>query len=320
MAQQSRTDSTQAFRITDAETSDVAFMRQTSRFRNWVTADGFSGLAPEFGRYHLYVARACPWAHRTIIGRKLMGLEDAISISFVDPIRDERGWAFTQAGRYEDQVNDFHLLSEAYLASAPDFDQRVTVPVLWDKLTGKIVNNESADILRMLSTVFATLAKHPVELYPRALATEIDALNEQIYDPVNNGVYRAGFATSQAAYDQAVTELFQMLQILDERLASTRFLFGPTPLETDIRLFTTLIRFDAVYNIHFKCSLHKLAEYRHLWPYVRDIYQWQGISETVSFDEIRAHYYRTHTAINPHGIVAVMPGLDFNAPPGREGL
>jgi glutathionyl-hydroquinone reductase len=313
-------DSTKPFSLGGDEHRDGAFVRQTSRFRNWVTADGSSGFAPEAGRYHLYVARACPWAHRTIIARTLMGLEHAISISFVDPIRDERGWAFTEPGRYEDPINGFSFLAEAYHRVDPDFADRVTVPVLWDKQQGTIVNNESEDILRMLSTVFAPLAEHPVVLYPEARAAEIDALSERIYDNVNNGVYAAGFSTRQHVYERAVDGVFSVLDELDARLVNHRFLFGPEPLETDWRLFTTLVRFDAVYQIHFKCSRRKIAEYDQLWPYLRDLYQWPGVRETVSFDEIRAHYYRTHESINPNGIVAVMPALDFDEPPGRERL
>jgi putative glutathione S-transferase len=311
-------EASQPFALRTSEKSDGAFVRQQSRFRNWVTVDGSSGFGVEAGRYHLYVARACPWAHRTIIGRRLMGLEQAISISFVDPIRDERGWVFSEPGRYEDPVNGFRFLAEAYHAADPSFADRVTVPVLWDKRDGTIVNNESADILRMLSTVFAPLAEHPVVLYPEEHAAAVDALNDRIYEPVNNGVYRAGFSTRQHVYEQAVAELFAVLDELDDRLGARRFLFGPEPLETDWRLFTTLIRFDAVYQIHFKCSLRKIAEYRNLWPYLRDLYQLPGIRDTVSFDEIRAHYYETHGAINPTGIVAAMPALDFDAPPERE--
>jgi putative glutathione S-transferase len=308
----------QPFAIRSSEHRGGAFVRQHSRFRNWVTADGSSGFAAEAGRYHLYVARACPWAHRTIIGRCLMGLERAITISFVDPLRDERGWRFSEPGRYEDPVNNFRFLAEAYRAADPGFADRVTVPVLWDKQTSTIVNNESADILRMLSTAFAPLAAHPVVLYPDGQADAIDVLNEHIYERVNNGVYKAGFSTRQDVYEQAVTELFGALDELEARLDTCRFLFGPQPVETDWRLFTTLIRFDAVYQIHFKCSLRKLAEYPNLWPYLRDLYQWPGVRDTVSFDEIRAHYYRTHDSINPAGLVAVMPALDFNAPAGRE--
>ena len=314
------TDPRHAFGISAPETREGAFVRQESRFRRWVTADGSSGFPAEDGRYHLYVARACPWAHRTIIGRRLMGLEEVISISFVDPIRDARGWAFTGGYEYEDPVNSFRFLSEAYQLTEPGFQDRVTVPVLWDRQTGTIVNNESSEILRMLSTVFAPLATHPVELYPAALASEIDELSARIYDTVNNGVYKAGFSSRQRTYERAVLELFATLDELDLRLAGSRFLFGSEPVETDWRLFTTLVRFDAVYQIHFKCSIRKIAEYTNLWPYVRDLYQSPGIAETVSFSEIRDHYYRTHAAINPNGIVAVMPALDFGAPHDRDGI
>ena len=299
--------------------TDGSFQRQVSQFLRWVSADGDSQFPLQAGRYHLYVARACPWAHRTIIARRLMGLEEAIGISFVDPIRDERGWAFT-GGDYVDDVNGFEYLSEAYLATDPSYAARVTVPVLWDKQTGVIVSNESADILRMLHTVFAPLAEHAVELRPEALADEIDALNDRIYDNVNNAVYKAGFSSSQTIYEYEVAGLFSTLDDLDERLTDRRFLFGPEPLETDWRLFTTLVRFDAVYQIHFKCSLRKLIEYEHVWPYARDLYQWPGVADTVDFDEIRRHYYLTHPMINPSGLVAVRPAASFDAPPGRESL
>ncbi|MEA2146056.1 MAG: glutathionyl-hydroquinone reductase [Solirubrobacteraceae bacterium] len=302
----------------DAESGDDgSFRRQTSRFRQWVTADGSTPFAPEAGRYHLYVARACPWAHRTIIGRMLMGLQEAISISFVDPIRDARGWQFS-GGRYTDAVNGFAFLSEAYEATEPGFDARVSVPVLWDRQRGEIVNNESADILRMLGTVFAGLAEHPAALCPEDRREAIDALNRHIYETVNDAVYKAGFSRRQAVYEGEVATLFSSLDELDRRLADTRFLFGEAPVETDWRLFTTLVRFDAVYTVHFKCSLRKLIEYEHLWPYARDLYQWPGVAETVDFDEIRAHYYRTHPMINPSGLVAVMPAAtDFTLAHGR---
>jgi glutathionyl-hydroquinone reductase len=308
-----------AFTLGTEAGDDGAFHRQESQFRNWVTADGSSGFPAVADRYHLYVCRACPWAHRTIIGRRLMGLEDVISISFVDPIRDARGWAFTGEG-YEDPLHGWAFLSEAYFASDPGYVDRVSVPVLWDREQSVIVNNESADILRMLSTAFAPLAEHPVELYPEARAAEIDALNERIYNFLNNAVYMAGFGMRQHVYEHAVAKVFGMLDELDERLASTRFLFGPSPVETDWRTFTTLVRFDAVYQIHFKCSLRKVAEYQHLWPYLRDLYQWPGVAETVDFDEIRAHYYRTHPMLNPTGLVAMMPALDFSEPPGRDAV
>jgi glutathionyl-hydroquinone reductase len=298
---------------------DGSFRRQDSSFRNWVSDDGDAEFPLEGRRYHLYVSRACPWAHRTLIGRRLMGLEHAIGVSFVDPIRDERGWAFT-GGDHVDQVNQFEFLREAYVASDPSYDLHVTVPVMWDKQAGAIVNNESADILRMVSTVFTPLAEHPFDLYPHPLREEIDELNAHIYENVNDAVYRAGFARRQEIYEREVQTLFATLDQLNGRLSTSRFLFGPQPVETDIRLFTTLVRFDAVYQIHFKCSLRKLIEYEHLWPYTRDLYQWPGIRETVDFDEIRAHYYCTHPMINPSGIVAAMPLASFEAPHGREAL
>ncbi|HEY3774707.1 MAG TPA: glutathione S-transferase C-terminal domain-containing protein [Solirubrobacteraceae bacterium] len=295
---------------------DGSFRRQESRFRQFVSSEDSARFPVQAGRYHLYVCRACPWAHRTLIGRALMGLEDVIGVSYVDPIRDERGWEFT-GGDYVDPINGFHLLAEAYSASDAAFEGRVSVPVLWDTESGTIVNNESADILRMQETVFAPLARHPVDLYPEDLREQIDALGEVIYDNVNNAVYKTGFAGRQEVYDREVQSLFQALDQLDLRLADRRFLFGDTPVETDWRLFTTLVRFDAVYQIHFKCSVRKLVEYEFLWPYARDLYQWPGIAETVSFDEIRAHYYRTHPQINPSGIVAALPSASFEQAHGR---
>jgi glutathionyl-hydroquinone reductase len=276
-------------------TDDGAFHRPDSAFRQLLEAGG----TPEPGRYHLYVCRACPWAHRTLIGRRLMGLERAISVSYVDPIRDERGWAFT-GGLYEDPVNGFSFLSEAYEATDSGYEGRVSVPVLWDRQEGHIANNESSEILRMLETDFRPLADHPVDLYPEALAADIDALNERIYDPLNNGVYRAGFARSQSAYEAAVDDVFDTLDELEGRLGAARFLFaGGRPVESDIRLFTTLIRFDAVYAVHFKCSRQKIVEYPNLWGWLADMYRWPGVAETVSLSEIRRHYYGTHPEINP---------------------
>jgi putative glutathione S-transferase len=311
--------SSSTFSLGRESADDGSFRRQESQFRRWVSADAGARFPLVAGRYHLYVARACPWAHRTIIARRLMGLEAAIGISFVDPIRDERGWAFT-GDRYVDTVNGFAFLSEAYTATDPGYQARVTVPVLWDKESGVIVSNESADILRMLGTVFAPLAEHPVDLYPEPLRSEIGALNDRIYENVNNAVYKAGFSRRQAVYEHEVHALFATLDKLDERLAQRRFLFGPVPVETDWRLFTTLVRFDAVYQIHFKCSLRKLIEYEQLWPYTRDLYQVPGVADTVDFDEIRRHYYLTHPMINPSGLVAVLPAASFDAPPGRESL
>jgi putative glutathione S-transferase len=313
------TSTSSAFTLGREGADDGSFRRQESQFRRWVSDDPGAEFPLQAGRYHLYVARACPWAHRTIIARRLMGLEDAIGLSFVDPIRDDRGWAFS-GGEYVDPVNDFQYLSAAYLASDPLYEARVTVPVLWDRRSGVIVSNESADILRMLGTVFSPLGSHPVDLYPEPLRDEIDALSDRIYDNVNNAVYKAGFSRRQEIYEREVAALFATLGELDERLAGRRFLFGAEPLETDWRLFTTLVRFDAVYQVHFKCSLRKLIEYEHLWPYTRDLYQWPGVAETVSFDEIRRHYYLTHPMINPSGLVAVRPADDFDEPAGRESL
>ncbi|MEA2168932.1 MAG: glutathionyl-hydroquinone reductase [Solirubrobacteraceae bacterium] len=289
---------------------DGAFRRQDSKFRDWPDAI-------VAGRYHLYVSYACPWAHRTIIARELMGLQDAIGMSVVDPYRDDDpGWAFT-GGEYTDPVNGFATLRQAYLATEPDFDMRVSVPVLWDTEEGRIVNNESADILRMFSTVFEPLADSPVKLAPEHLIEDIDELNARIYDEVNNAVYKAGFTTRQEIYEREVRGIFALLDELDERLEHRRFLFGDAPLETDWRLFTTLVRFDAVYAIHFKCSLKRIVDYANLWPYLRDLYQWPGVAETVRFDEFRRHYYGTHPSINPNGLLALRPDEDFDAPHGR---
>ena len=284
-----------------AESTGGEFKRQESRFRDMV--------ALEPGRYHLYVSYACPWAHRAIIARRLLGLEDALPMSVVDPVRDERGWAFT-GGEYVDRANGFGFLGDAYAASDPDYDGRFSVPVLWDLERSRIVNNESGDILRILAGD---------RWYPEAQREEIDALNQQIYDTVNNAVYKAGFASEQEVYEREVHGIFRTLDELDARLADRRFLLADEPIETDWRLFTTLLRFDAVYFVHFKCSVRRLVEYPNLWPYARDLYQRPGIAETVRFDEIRAHYYRTHPMINPSGLVAVMPAADWSEPHGRDG-
>jgi len=298
------------------------FARQSSEFRDWVTADGSSGYAAESGRYHLYVSLACPWAHRTVIVRELKGLQDAIGMSIVDPIRDEHGWAFTGAsGTTADEVNGWSHLSEGYLASDPDFDARVTVPVLWDTQTRRIVNNESADIIVMLNEAFDAFASDPdLDLHPAALRPEIDELNATIYDNVNNGVYRAGFASSQEAYEEAVVALFDTLDELDERLATRRYLAGERQTLADWRLFTTLLRFDSVYVGHFKCNLRRIADYPSLSGYLRDLYATPGVAGTVDIDQIKRHYYMTHGGINPTGVVPLGPLLDLDAPHGREEL
>jgi glutathionyl-hydroquinone reductase len=297
------------------------FVRQEDQFRHWVTSDGSSGYPAEAGRYHLYVSLACPWAHRTILVRKLKKLEESISMTVVDPIRDERGWAFRPGpGHSEDPVNGFHFLSEAYQASDPDYDARVTVPVLWDKKTGRIVSNADDDIMRMLNREFDAFADKKLDLYPEALREEIDQLNDRIYARVNNGVYEAGFASTQKAYERSVWNLFQTLDELDELLGKKRYLTGNTLTEADWRLFPTLIRFDPVYYFHFKCNLRPLREYPHLNGYVKELYQWDGVAQTVDFDHIKRHYFVTHTELNPTGIVPIGPEMDLESPHHREGI
>lgn len=298
------------------------FQRQTSVFRDWVTADGSGGYPAEAGRYHLYVSLACPWASRAVLVRKLKGLEDAIGMTIVDPVRDERGWAFREGTvdppGQADPLHGWSYLSEAYVASDPAFDGRVTVPVLWDTKTGRIVNNESSEVIRMLNSAFDAVAKHPdLDLYPESLRPEIDALNERIYETVNNGVYRAGFAVSQGAYEDAVTTLFGSLDWLEQLLSTKRFLTGDQITEADWRLFMTLVRFDPVYVGHFKCNLRRIVDYPNLWGYTRELYQQPGVRDTVSFDHIKTHYYATHPTINPTGIVPVGPIIDWDEPHGR---
>ncbi len=298
-----------------------AFVRSASTFRDWVTADGSSDYLAEAGRYHLYVSLACPWAHRTVIVRRLKQLTGVVSLSVVDPIRDERGWAFTGAPRTDlDAVNGFHFLAEAYTATEPFHRGRVTVPVLWDKQTDRIVNNESADVIRMLDTAFDAFTEVRLDLRPAELATEIDAVNARVYDCLNNGVYRAGFGRTQAAYDAAVHDVFETLDWLDERLSDRRYLVGSHPTEADWRLFTTLVRFDPVYVTHFRCDRRRIVDYPALSGYLRDLYAVPGVAETVDFDQIRRHYYLTHRELNPRGIVPIGPDADLSAPHGREAL
>jgi putative glutathione S-transferase len=306
-----------------AETSaDGAFVRQTYRFRERITADGSSGVRAEPGRYHLYVSLACPWAHRAIIVRRLLGLEEVVSMSVVDPIRDEKGWAFREGeGHGADPVCGFAYLSESYLRSDPAFTGRVTVPAIWDRVTERIVTNNYPDITIDLETQFTAFHRPGApELYPAHLRTEIDAVNEVVYEDVNNGVYRVGFATSQARYESAVTTLFARLDWLEERLATRRYLVAGQLTEADIRLFTTLVRFDAVYVGHFKCNIRRLVDYPNLWGYARDLYQHPGFGETVNFDHIKRHYYMTHDQLNPTRIVPVGPLVDWSAPHDRARL
>jgi putative glutathione S-transferase len=284
------------------------FVRQGSRFRGRVLE------RPEPGRYHLYVSLACPWASRAVIVRRLKHLEDALPMTVVDPVRDERGWRFLADA--PDPVRGFRFLSEAYELTEPGFDDRVTVPVLFDTVEGRIVNNESADIVRMLNA----WSDDGPDLVPEALREEIDAVNERVYDNLNNGVYRAGFATTQEAYEKAFDAVFDTLDWLEARLATGRYLLGGQITEADWRLFVTLVRFDAVYVGHFKCNLRRIADYPNLSGYLRELYQRDGIAETVDFDHIKRHYYGTHPQINPTGIVPKGPELDLLAPHGRDAL
>ncbi|WP_447968571.1 glutathione S-transferase family protein [Nitrospira sp. M1] len=305
----------------DEQNEEGAFTRQDDQFRSWVTEDGSSGFPAESGRYHLYVSLACPWAHRTIIGRRLKGLESVIGMTVVDPIRDDRGWAFREGPGYSlDPINGFQYLSEAYRATIPSYGSRVTVPVLWDSQSGKIVNNSEDDILRMFNQAFHQAAGDTPDLYPEAIRVDIDSLNTRIYDRVNNGVYKAGFATTQRAYENAVSQLFETLDQLEVRLSSQRYLFGSQIVEPDWRLFVTLVRFDAVYHGHFKCNLRRIIDYPHLFGYLKDLYQQEGIAETVNFDHIKRHYYITHDDINPTGIVPLGPEQDLTVPHGRGAL
>lgn len=302
------------------KTSDSGeWVRETASLREWVTADGSSGFDAEPGRYHLYVCAACPWAHRAIIVRRLKGLGEAVSMSLVDPYRDEEGWAFRERnGGQADPVNGFSLLSEAYAATDASYDGRFNVPVLWDRETNRIVNNESADIIVMLNSAWDDFAENPeLDLYPAELRDEMDALNQGVYERVNNGVYRAGFAGSQDAYEAAVGPLFDELDSLERRLADRRFLFGDSYTLADWRLLTTLVRFDAVYYVHFKCNVWRIVDYPNLWDYTRDLLSAPGIRATLDIDQIKLHYYTTHPQINPTRFVPVGPTLDWDAPQDR---
>jgi len=305
----------------DTESTGGRFERQASQFRGRVSADGSSGFPVAAGRYHLYVSYACPWAHRTLIARSLLGLEGAIDVSVVNPVMLEHGWTFAAAdGVTPDPVGGARFLYEVYLRADPGYSGRVTVPVVWDLERGTIVNNESADILRMMGRELSVLGSGGPELCPPALEDAIDEVNAFVYDAVNDGVYRAGFATTQEAYEEAAAALFEALDALEARLEGQRYLVGEVFTEADIRLFTTLIRFDTVYHVHFKCNRRRIVDYPALWGYVRDLYQMPGVAATVRFDHIARHYYRSHRTINPTGIVPIGPELDLDAPHGRERL
>jgi putative glutathione S-transferase len=294
-----------------------AWKRPQSRFRDHVTADGSSGYPAADGRYHLYVSLACPWAHRTIVVRRLKGLERVIGMTIVDPIRDERGWAFTGApGTELDPVHGFAFLSQVYDLNEPG-PHHVSVPVLFDRERDRIVNNESSEIIRMLDREFDAFTDVRLDLYPEALRAEIDELEGEVYTNVNDGVYKCGFAGSQAAYDEAVGALFQTLARLETRLGEKRYLHGDRLTEADWRLFTTLVRFDPVYSTHFKCNLRRIADLPNLLGFLRELYQVPGVAETVDIDQIKRHYYMTHPQLNPRRIVAVSNGPDLSAPHGR---
>ena len=294
------------------------FVRGESAFREWVTADGSSGFKAEPGRYHLYVSLACPWAHRTLIFRRLKRLEDAISVSVVDPHMGVDGWMFSDGpGCIPDTVNGFSHLHQAYTTAKPDYTGRVTVPVLWDKKTRVIVNNESSEIIRMFNRGFGD---GEADFYPEELRGEIEEINALVYENINNGVYKCGFATTQDAYGEAFDALFQALDQIEGRLAGQRYLVGERLTETDWRLFTTLVRFDPVYYSHFKCNLRRLVDYENLWNYTRELYQVPGVAETVNMDHIKRSYYGSHETINPSGIVPRGPEIDFTAPHNRDRL
>ena len=298
----------------ESRTVNGEFVRRDSQFRDRVTADGASGFPAETGRYHLYVSAACPWAHRTIIFRKLTHLEAAISMTVVDPIMAEQGWVFAEGA---DTVNGLGHLHQVYVKARPDYTGRVSVPVLWDKKKQTIVNNESSEIIRMLNSEFGAIAGAHDDYYPQRLRTEIDAVNKIVYDNINNGVYRCGFATTQEAYERAFDALFAALDEMEARLDRSRYLVGERITEADWRLFTTLVRFDAVYYGHFKCNLRRIEDYPNLSGYLRDLYQVPGIAETVDIDHFKLHYYGSHRHINPTGIVPKGPALDFSRPHDR---
>jgi len=309
----------------DTKSNGGHFVRKAPQFRSWVSADGAagpsgdSGFKAEPGRYHLYVSLACPWAHRTLIFRALKGLEQMISISVVHWYMAEDGWTFDVGdGVVPDTVNAVKLMHEIYTKAMPDYSGRVTVPVLWDKQTKTIVSNESSEIIRMLNTAFDAVGAKVGDYYPPDLRSEIDSLNERIYTTVNNGVYRCGFATTQEAYEQAITPLFDTLDWLEDRLRAKRYLTGDQITEADWRLFTTLIRFDVVYVGHFKCNIRRIADYPNLSEYLRDLYQQPGIAKTVNLEHIKKHYYESHETINPSRVVPKGPVVDFTAPHNRK--
>lgn len=306
---------------TDQKKTNGRYVRSDSPFRRWITADGSSGFPAAAGRYHLYIAVTCPWAHRTWIFRELKRLENVVSMSIVLPRRTDQGWVFSHDNpRYQDTLLGAHALHEIYTLAQPDYTGRVTVPVLWDKQHQTIVNNESSEIIRMFNSAFAAFTDDQTDYYPTSLRAEIDALNDLIYRTVNNGVYRAGFATTQEAYEEAVDALFATLDQLEARLTTRRYLLGDRLTEADWRLFPTLVRFDAAYYGAFKCNLRRLVDYPHLWAYTRELYQMPGIAETVNVESYKQGYYSPSPLRNPLGIVPKGPVLDFTIPQNRAAL
>ena len=309
----------------DTKATDGRFVRQSAGFRNWITMDGSAGLSgedsfkAETDRYHLYVSLACPWAHRTLIFRALKGLEEMISVSVVNAFMGDKGWTFKDGDNVvPDTINNKKYLYEIYLEAQPDYTGRVTVPILWDKERKTIVSNESSEIIRMFNSAFDNVGAKQGDYYPKSRRHQIDELNDLIYPSVNNGVYQAGFATTEKAYEEAVADVFKALDFLENHLESRRYLVGSQTTEADWRLLTTLLRFDAVYYGHFKCNFRRIIDYPNLWGYTRDLYQLPGIANTVNFDSIKQHYYGSHESINPTRIVPVGPMIDFTQPHTRH--
>jgi putative glutathione S-transferase len=312
----------------DTDATGGRFERSEAVFRHWITVDGKAGLRgdggfkAEAGRYHLYASYACPWVHRVLIYRALKGLESMIDVSFVHWFMGDKGWTFQSddAGLVGDKLSGKDYLYEVYQQADPDFTGRVTVPILWDKRQNTIVSNESSEIIRMLNSAFDNIGATPGDYYPDVHRNAIDSINDRVYNTLNNGVYKCGFATTQAAYDEAIVPLFDTLEWLELQLAEQRFLCGDHPLEADWRLLPTLLRFDMVYNGHFKCNLKRLVDYPNLWAYTRDLYQWPGIRTTCNFWHAKHHYLESHETVNPHRIVPIGPAIDFDEPHGREQL
>ncbi len=310
----------------DTKSTGGAFKRSAAQFRNWITADGApgpsgrGGFEAESGRYHLYVSHACPWAHRTLIFRELKGLREHISVSVVHPDMLDKGWTFEtdDHGATGDKLFGHDFAHQIYTRADPNYSGRVTVPILWDKVEKTIVSNESSEIIRMFNSAFNGITGNADDYWPEAMRDEIEEVNARIYSDVNNGVYKCGFATSQEAYDAAIGPLFDTLDWLEDRLARNRYLMGNRVTEADWRVFTTLIRFDPVYHLHFKCNKRRLVDYPNLWAFTRELYQWPGVAETVNMNHIVRHYHYSHDSINPHRIIPVNPELDYSEPHGRD--